>query len=238
LNGRFALSVDGSSATQDIVSYSLADNAFVSALPTSAQAVAISPITNDLVLTAEFFLNNVRRFTLDNNGILGATIQEFPAGNSPINLIFSPDGLFAFVANSTTPGSVSVLSTQNPGNIVLIDSAATTSRPQSLAVTRDGGHVFALGASNVDVFSFDAVAGSLTLENSFAHGLSIDPFFGVDQIALDPDDIRLFISGRGTLAVFTTYGLPLGTVSGAAGPGGLDIARSAQPSDPCWQDEE
>lgn len=220
-DGRFALSVDGSATNQDIVSYSLRRNEFVSSLPTSAQAVAISPETRELVLTAVFANDNVRRFTIDRNGALADTGQIFPAGDGPINVNFSHDGAYAFVADRNN--GISVLSTVIPGNILLLDSAPSSGQPQSMAVTFNNKHVFALCTNNVDIYSFDQVAGNLTLERSFAHGLSIASFFGVDQIALDPDEKRLFISGNGEVAVFTTSGTPLGTVFGASGPGGLAI---------------
>lgn len=70
---------------------------------------------------------------------------------------------------------------------------------------------------------FDPVSGNLTLARSFAHGLSIAPYLGVDQIALDQRETRLFISANGQVAIFTTFGTKLGTVAGVAGPGGLAI---------------
>jgi DNA-binding beta-propeller fold protein YncE len=218
---QYALSVDGSASNQDILSYSPRQNAFVSYLPTSAQAVAVSPEC-ELVLTAEFFNDSVHRFVIHPDGSLEDTGRSFPAGEGPINLIFSPDGDFAFVA-AHNGNSIGVLSTLNPDNIMLLGSAPSSQGPQSLAVTRDGKHVFALAASNVDIYAFDPVAGNLTLERSFAHGLNITSYYGVDQIALDACETKLFISGQGQVAVFTTYGLPLGNVAGAAGPGGIAI---------------
>jgi DNA-binding beta-propeller fold protein YncE len=223
-DGKFALSVDGSASNQDIVSYSARQNAFVSTLPTSAQAVAASPESRELVLTAQFFNNSVHRFTINPNGSLLDTGQSFPAGPSPINIIFSPSGEFAFVANSNGSNStISVLSTLIPDKVTLLGSTRSSNSPQSLAITRDSRHVFALTSSNVDIFAFDPVAGSLTLLRSFAHGLSITPYFGVDQIALDACETKLFISGAGRVAVFTTYGLMLGNVAGAEGPGGIAV---------------
>ena len=223
-DGKYALSVDGSASNQDIVSYSSRQNVFVSALPTGAQAVAISPESRELVLTAEFFNNSVRRFVINPNGSLEDTGQSIPAGTNPINIIFSPCGQFAFVANSNNSNSgISVLSTLIPQNVTLLGSTPSSDNPQSLTVSRDGRHVFALTASNVDIYAFDPVAGSLTLKRSFAHGLTITSYYGVDQIALDACGTRLFISAAGQVAVFTTYGLPLGRVLGAEGPGGIAI---------------
>lgn len=218
---RFALSVDGSSPDQDIVSFSLEKNAVVSAIPTSAQAVAVSPTGNGLVLTAKFYDHVVRRFMIQDNGIITDTGQEIPVGKNPRNINFSPDGEFAFVADAAN--AVTVLGTILADQISSIDMVSGSSSLQSMAVSRDGRYLFALGLSNIDIFSFDLIAGKLTLERSFAHGLGINTYFGVDQIALDPSETRLFISAFGQVAVFTTWGTKLGTVAGAAGGGGLAI---------------
>ena len=221
-DGKYALSVDGSATNQDIVSYSARQNVFVSAQPASAQAVAISPKSRELVLTADFFNNSVHRFVIHSDGTLEDTGQSFPAGTGPINLVFSPNGEFAFVAASTD-NRINVLSTLIPQNVVLLGGAPSSEDPQSLAVTRDGRHVFALTAANVDIYAFDPVAGNLTFERSFAHGLTITSYYGVDQIALDAGETKLFISGVGQVAAFTTYGLPLGSVAGVQGPGGIAV---------------
>ena len=223
-DGRFALSVDGSASNQDIVSYSARENAFVSTLPTSAQAIAISPRSRELVLTAEFFNDSVHRFVIHPNGTLENTGQSFPVGDGPINIIFNSTGEFAFVANNND-NSISVLSTLIPYNVILLGSVPSSEDPQSLAITRDGRHLFVLADSNVDIYAFDPVAGSLTFERSFAHGLDIEHYYGVDQIALDASETRLFISARGQVAAFTTYGLLLGNIMGVEGPGGIAICR-------------
>ena len=223
-DNRFAISVDGRDPGQNIVSYSLQENIFKSTLPTDAQAqaVAVSPTGNGLVLTAEYYNNKVRSFVVSHKGTLTDTGLEVPVGDGPININFSPCGNFAFVANRLND-SISVLSTVLPENISLISTVPASSLPQSMAISRNGRYVFLLGSSHVDIFKFDPVSANLTLERSFAHGLGINLLFGVDQIALDPSEQRLFISAFGQVAVFTTFGLKLGTVAGIAGFGGLAI---------------
>ena len=221
---RFAVSVDGSSEAANIVSYSLRKNAFVSILPTTAQAVSVSPNCNGLVLTAERYSNAVHRFKINRKGHLTDTEQKVPVGY-PINICFSPDGNFAFVADYANAAAITVLSVIIPDNISVISMVPATSPPQSMAITSDGRHLFVLGMDNVDIFSFDSVSGNLVLQRSFAHGLHFNPYFGVDQIALNSSENRLFISAFGELAVFTTWGTKLGTVSGAEGSGGLAIYK-------------
>lgn len=111
-DGKYALSVDGSGSNQAIVSYSTRQNAFVSSLITSAQAVAVSPRTRELVLTAEYFNDSVRRFVIHPDGTLEDSGQSILTGTGPINIIFSPSGEFAFVADQNDI-SISVLSTLN-----------------------------------------------------------------------------------------------------------------------------
>ena len=225
-NGRFALSVDGSAPDQDIVSYSLRGNAFVSTLPANAQAVAVSPKGNGLVLAAVEGAGSVHRYALDRWGRLTDTGQEFPAGQRPINVNFSRDGDFAFVS-SYSPGGVSVLSTLFPDNISLIGTAGDNTS-QSMAISKDGRYLFVLGSDTVSIYAFDPVTGYLAFERSFEHGLNVVSYYGVDQIALDPDGEKLFISAAGEVAVFTTYGIRLGTVADVSGPGGLAICSCTQ----------
>lgn len=220
-DGRFAVSVDGSAGGQNIASYSLEGNVFVSTLPANAQAVSVSPNTSGLILTAVQFANNVHAYLLARDGSIIDTGREFYAGLLPNNVNFSRDGSFAFISNNAG-GGVSVLSTARPDQISLIASAGTTTS-QSMAVSRDGRRLFVLGPSLVSIYAFDPVSGALLLERSFTHGLSIASFYGVDQIALDPSETRLFISANGQVGVFTTYGISLGTVQGASGPGGIKI---------------
>lgn len=221
---QFALSVDGAGNDRNIISYSLRKNAIVSSLPTNAQSVAISPLTRELVLTTVYNRNAVRRFTIDCRGLLSDTGEETPAGPFPGNSVFTTDGQFNFVADYEN--GISVLSTLIPDHVTLLGAAASSGQPQSMAVTGDGRHLFVLGPQFVDIYAFDAVAGNLALLRSFAHGLQISSFFGVDQIALDPSETRLFISAVGQVAVFTTYGLPLGSVDGSGGPGGIAIGKT------------
>lgn len=220
-NDMFALSVDGSDENQSIVSYSLQKNAFVSTIATDAQAVAISPTCGGLVLTAVTNANSIRRFMINCNGDLEDTGQQFPSGENPININFSPNGQFAFVTDFA--GAVSVLSTVSPYNISLISTTPTSSELQSMAISRDGRHLFVLGMTSVFIFKFHPASGNLALVSSFAHGLQITSFFGVDQIALDPSETKLFISATGQVAVFSTCGTLLGTVADVSGPGGLAI---------------
>lgn len=229
-DGRFALSTDGAAENQDIASYSLRRNAIVSSMPADAQSVAISPKGNGLVLTTVDSAKSVHWYKLNHCGGLIDSKREVSGLPYPVNVNFSPDGNFAFVSNYAE-GGVSVLSTAQPNRISLIGTVGGLTS-QSMAVASDGRILFVLGPDLVSIYAFDPVTGYLSLQRSFPHGLSIQLYYGVDQIALDASETRLFISGVGEVAVFTTYGARIGTVADASGPGGLAICPCAQISYP------
>ncbi len=220
-DGRFAVSVDGGAENQNIVSYSLEQNIVVSSLPAEAQAVAISPTCNGLVLASIEKNQSVRRYEINNTGQLFNSEQEILVGQLPINIIFNQDGNYAFVLDFT--GYITVLSTIIPHEINIISTLPTIDNPNCMAISKNSKHFFILGKDSVSIYDFDPIAGHLAYLRSFQHGLQITPYYGVDQITLDQSESRLFISAVGQLAVFTTYGTRLGTVNGVEGPGGIAI---------------
>lgn len=101
-DGRFAVSEGGTMAPVAFQSYSLRENRFVSTLPAPGDATgsAISPTGNGLVLSAGFNTNTVRVLMISPNGTLIDTGRDIPTGGAgPLNVTFTPDGNFAFVAN-------------------------------------------------------------------------------------------------------------------------------------------
>jgi DNA-binding beta-propeller fold protein YncE len=222
---RFALSVDGSASQQDLVSYDLVRHQLVDTLPVDAQAVAVSPRGDGLLLTARNFANKVHIFVITRDGhLIDSGLEVDPGGKGPINITFTPDGGFALVSNFSS-SQIGILQLVNPGNIQLLGSVNTTSQPQSMVISRDGSRVYSLGTSTVDSFIFDASAGILTPVRSFVHSLPVRSYFGVDQIALGPQENRLFISSgtNRVLEAFSTTGFALGAVPGISANGGLAI---------------
>lgn len=103
-----------------------------------------------------------------------------------------------------------------------------------IALSANEQLVFVLTATTVDRFSLNTATGVLTPLGSFAHGLTIPHYPGVTQIALDPTETKLFISGSSgradVLAVFSTLGVPLSIVAGIAANGGIDTATLRVPT--------
>lgn len=140
------------------------------------------------------------------------------------NITFTPDGNFAFIANRAG-NSIGILDTRNPDNIRLIRAVGTNTSPLTIVVSNNGRRVYVLTESTVDVFNFNPISGTMSFANSFGHGLQIDFLFGVEQMALDPSETRLFISASGSreLKVFTITGTLVGFVPGVQARGGVAI---------------
>lgn len=232
-DGNFAVSVDGSDPNNNIYSYELATNNFVSELPLFAQAAAISPNGNGLVLTARY--NSVGNppsalLPLIMNTTTGTLTGPNPAidsqGNNPENITFTPDGNYAFVANTARNGgsrNIAIFKIQNTNSISPLGNIPISDWPQSIAVSRDGKRVYVLTSSTVNIFDFNSsVSPYLTSILTFNHGLSIPTYYGVDQITLDRTQTKLLVSGIGSVKVFDAItGQDLGPVTGVNSDGGI-----------------
>ncbi|WP_377890745.1 beta-propeller fold lactonase family protein [Alkalihalobacillus sp. R86527] len=225
-DNRFAAIVDGG-GVQGIVSYGLADQAIVNAIPgLSLQAVAVSQTGNGLVLGADFFGNQIRVLSIDSAGIIvdtGTTVNT--GGNGPINITFHPSGKFAFVANLRS-NDIAVFDTTNPTLPVLLTNIPTSTNPQTIVVSKNGKNVFVLTASGgavVTEYAFTPSAPFLTPVQSFSTGLGTSAYFGVDQMALDVTQKKLLVSASASqvLAAFGTDGTSLGTIPGVLANGGV-----------------
>ncbi|WMJ79878.1 hypothetical protein RBU49_13530 [Clostridium sp. MB40-C1] len=225
-DGRFALIADGGGTTA-VRSYSLLNKTMLSKLSAIANAIAVSPNGNGLVLVVETGDYKARSFNIDNNGILTDTgVETNTGGLRPINLTFSPDGKFAFVANRIS-NDVGILDTKIPSSISLLNNVSTNSEPGTIVVSSDGKKIYVLTMHNVDVFNFTPEFPFLTQVNSFNHGTSNTASYGVDLMALNATENKLFISHYEDLSVFDTTGTPLGLVPGVQPyDGGVAIRKT------------
>lgn len=228
-DGQFALTVDGSITDAYLYVYDLINNAVSSQTLMNAQAIAVSPNGNGLVMVAKFNNSKVHCYTVDAAGNLSDNGQEISSGgDGPINISFSPDGHFAFVVNfrGNNLGILKVL----PGMDVELFSTITTNLyPQTVVVSKDGKSIYVLTAEYVDVFGFDPATGTISSLFSFAHGMNrgAGGYYGVDQMDLDSSDSKLFIAANGfigaspQLKVFALDGTFLGEVSGVLADAGV-----------------
>lgn len=227
-NGLFAVSTDGK-GKDDIISYSLRANAIVTSLAppddNGLQAVAISPNGDGLVLAARTFNNSIRVYNIDRTGTLIDTGNDIivgtgAVGTGPVNITFTPNGNFAFVVGRNN--EVVVLETKNPNEISVVNTVPLQdgSSAQTVVVSEDGKKVYVLSDTAVNVYCFDHCCKRyLTPSRFFKHNLFINSYYGVRQMALDPQERYLFISGSrvpgtGVLEVFTVSGDDKGPVPG------------------------
>lgn len=124
---------------------------------------------------------------------------------------------------------ISVFETSNPTNITQVGNMVPANGiPLSFAVSRNGTMVYVLTRSTVEIFSFDAATGILTLADSFQHGLPYSrSYIGLEYLGLDISETRLFFAGSETLVAFTVTGQPLGSVAGVISDAGVALRQSA-----------
>jgi hypothetical protein len=84
---RFTVSVDGSASQQNLVSYDLVRHQLVDNLPVDAQAVAVSPRGNGLLLTVRVNVNRVHIFVITRDGhLIDSGLEVDSGGSGPRNL--------------------------------------------------------------------------------------------------------------------------------------------------------
>lgn len=232
-DGHFALTSDGDSYGSVYV-YDLANKAISFQMSLNAQAIAVSPNGSSLVLTAKYFESKLRSYILDASGTLTHTGQElaFADGFGPINISFSPDGVWVFVANfeSDNLGVVKIFSE----TMVVLGTFSTHPCPQTIVVSRNGKRLYVLTDEYVDVFEFDS--STISILYSFPHNMprSQIGYYGVDQMDLDNTETKLFICANDQstpeLKVFAVDGTPLGTVPDIKANAGIRIRPPIYPS--------
>ncbi|MCE5173757.1 hypothetical protein LQV63_31555 [Paenibacillus profundus] len=223
-DNRFAVSVVGGSPAQ-MVSYSLED-ASGSWIPADAQAVASSPDLSGRLLTARYNAGRVRLYYIDNAGMITDSGNEVMAGDTPLNLAYTPDGRFCFVANYYADEIV-VLYTGNSNYFGETSRTPVIGHPQTIVVSKNGQRVYVLTTREVASFEFDPVAQRLSLTGRFNHNLDIVSYFGVDRMTLDATESKLIISGQNQLAAFNLTGTLLGIVPGVKSDGGVAAGQSS-----------
>jgi DNA-binding beta-propeller fold protein YncE len=224
---KFAVSVNGDAPLPNVVSLNLTDYS-IKKLYSQADAISISPNGNGHMLAAHHDTGRVGLYLIDGSGNITNTGMESQVNNSPVNISYSPDGNFAFVANYSG-NEIVVLDTSNPNYYGEASRITTGTAPHTIAVSEAGHTVYVLTDDSVKVYEFDTVAKRLTLVNSFGHNLSIAYYPGIDQMALDATGTKLFICGMEKLSAFNISGVFLRNVSGIKNPdGGIAASKGGR----------
>jgi len=208
-DGRFAITCD---AREDVpVSVvDIATRTEVSTLPLDIACNAVDVCSDGSVLVASFSPGEVRRLTLDDDGMLAETGESLsinfllnvycgPTSSSGVAVRFSPGKLYSF----TIPGLVEV-----------DERPITNTGGVNGGINAAGSRVFARSANgDITVYAYDEASGSIgetPLLGIPAEGAV--PYFGIDQAALHPDDVSLFVTETGVVNV---YDLETGVLQGA-----------------------
>ena len=154
--------------------------------------------------------NNVSVIDTGSNTVT-ATI---PVGNTPIGVVFSPDGTRAYVTNfaDSPSGTVSVIDT---GANAVIATIAVGGSPVFPAITPDG--------KNLYVTDFNgAVRVVSTVSNTLTATITVPA--GASPVVITPDGTRAYVLTFGAVSVINTatntvVGSPITVTSLATGPG-------------------
>src|SRR5579883_350504 len=182
-----------------------------------------------------FSPDNRHLYVLDNNstgGVYGYSVDSatgvltpisgssFPTGPNPYWITFTPNGNFAYVANSGTSTISAFAVNGTTGALTPLTPTATFTtdgNPEDLTIDSTGTHLYApmsLGASNgeVDAFTINA-DGSLTAATGSPWMVGIGPRF----VDIDPTGRFAYVSSAGTGGT-GVYGFTIDSTSGALAP--------------------
>jgi hypothetical protein len=197
-DGKFLLASDGS-AFQPLSVIDIASQAEVSTFDLGHDANSVDVGDDGSVLVTSWSFGLVRRLLLDGAGLLTDTGESLFVSD-PVNVYSAPGGssgvvITAFssqVRSFTIPGLVPVDARDLPG---FGGISAVFSPDGGRLYTRDTGSF--LGA-----FSFGPASGAIGAAPVFTIDIGAAfPFFGMDQMAINPQGTKLFVSQQSTLDV-------------------------------------
>lgn len=238
-DGSYALSTSGFNPNS-IILYNIKKNIIVDEIPSDSSSIAVSPDCKNTLIAALSFVNDTLKcFTLEDGRLIKNEEATFCKGSFPINLSFTPDGKYAFVANLISK-SIDIFKIED-NKIISHRSVNTKSSPQTIAVSSDGKSVYVLTSDVsfenegfVEIFDFNN--GELTYASPisiFPTGIYIRSSVGIEQMALDFIETKLFIIGSKTslydssvLRVFKINGQKIGDIKGISAEGGIDTNRT------------
>jgi 6-phosphogluconolactonase (cycloisomerase 2 family) len=190
--------------------------------PNASGIPAFSPDNKHLYVLDNNTTGGVYGYSVDSNtGVLTPISgSSFPTGPSPYWITFTPNGNFAYVANSgaSTISAFAVNSTT--GALTPLTPTATFAadgNPKDLTIDSTGTHLYApvsLGSSNgeVDVFTINS-DGSLTAVAGSPWAVGIGPRF----VNIDPTGRFAYVSSAGTGGT-GVYGFTIDSTTGALTP--------------------
>jgi len=197
---QFLVVCDGG-GTQPVSAVRIASRTQVSTLATGEYTNAIEACPDGSILVGAFSPGTVRRLKIDSGGNLTNT-GEVLSGGQPMNVYCAPDGVSGIVVDF---GTNTVRSFKING-LGLVDTRSLPDQGLCGAISPAGDRIYVrtLGGSNrVVAFGFNSATGALSTTPIFSIpvGIAQSSFYGVEQLALNPDGTKLYVPEPGTSSV-------------------------------------
>jgi YVTN family beta-propeller protein len=148
----------------------------------------------------------------------GQVAQYIPVGTNPIRIAMRPDGLVAFVSN-TSDNTVSMIDTQTLAEI--LPRIPVGRRPQGLAVSPNGKRLYVVHESDNRVFVVNATTGAVIGQ------VFIPPTTGASakDVLVSPDNRFVYVANyaNGSVDVISAANGSVHSIPAAAGPRRLAI---------------
>jgi cysteine-rich repeat protein len=159
------------------------------------------------VLVGSYIDGDVRRLTISGTGVLTDTGDSLTDTDGPNNVYCSPTSASGIVVNSDgvniqsfkipglTAGDTRALSSGGAGNSGVIDA------PRSRVLVRSN-----VGTDVVDVFSFNPTTDALGATPSLSIPITTagNTYFGMEQMALHPSGVKLYVSAPTSLDIYNS----------------------------------
>ena len=225
-NSGYAVITDGGGSPY-VVSVDLNAQAIVNTLtlpyPSTGECNAVSP-DGSMVLVGSWWYGTVRLLRMSPTGFLTDTGWWQPIGAGCHNVTFMPDGRRALITSWTN--GLTVLDVT--GGVLSIVGQVPTSggATQSVVIAPSGTRAYVLHCTSnvVEALDIDA-AGNFTSAGTAAFSGSTPLcFFGVDQLAVSPDDLLLYVRRPFGLSIIDTVGLVEIDTLGFGGSWGAGVA--------------
>jgi hypothetical protein len=228
---RFLL-VAGGSQAQPISVVDIAARAEVSTFHTGADSNSITACDDGSVLVTSWRFGRVQRLTMDEFGTLSDTGETLFLGARPNNVHAAPGGGFGVVVTRERGGTVESFTIPGLDRIDARPLSGSFGVSAAFHGSGEGVYVRSNGSpGTVDLFGFDPESGRLSEEPIWTVAVSdTPPTFGIDQLAVHPDGLRLYVPQPNSLHVLDAMnGTPLWSIEGEgiASPRGIAVATSS-----------
>jgi hypothetical protein len=196
---KFLVVCNGSS-TQPVSVIDIATRTQIETFSLGSDCNSVDVCSDGSVLVTSVNTGRVRRLLIDGTGNLTDTGESLSV-DAPNNVFCSPGGKSGVVIQREAD---QIRSFTIPG-LILKDIRSLSGNFGISGVVHPGGdRVFTRdNGARIDVFDYDSTTGALGASPRLTFAIANTPtFFGIDQFALHPDGMKLYVSQPGALNVY------------------------------------